>query len=65
MERGNFDQPGPLEHDDPQRRQGIATIAIYLAFEHAMQSVDAGRCTREDAFEYVRTLRPLLVEGAS
>lgn len=64
MEKGSFDTPAPLEHDDVQRRKGIASIAIYLAFEHTMRDVDAGKCTREAAFEYVKALRPLLVQGS-
>lgn len=63
MERGQHDTPHPLEHDDEHRRQGIAKLATYLAFEHNMQDADNGKCTREEAIERVRALQPLLREG--
>ena len=63
MERGQFDNPGGLEHDDPGRIARIQRIAPHLVFEHLMHDADEGRLTREEAIERMRALRPLVVEG--
>lgn len=63
MERGQFDNPGGLEHDDPARTDRIQRIAPYLVFEHLMADVDDGKMTQAEAFERMAALRPLVVEG--